>query len=852
MAKQKIFLLDAHALCYRAFYAVRDLTDSKGRSTNAVFGFTKILKKLLEDFQPEFLGVCFDVSKKTHRTEKYAQYKIQRPSMPEALRSQIPIIRDVVRAYNLPIFEKEGYEADDVMATITRKFSGSSMDVVVISDDKDLFQLVGPHVSVYSPRRALMISDAQVEEILGVAPDQVCDLIALAGDKSDNIPGVAGIGEVSAKKLLKLYPSVEEVLAHIDDLDSASLRKKLIEHRTEALLSKELAVLFADVPLAVELDDLKLPPPNHQALFALFQDLEFSRLASELSVQPEGPDVTAKSVPCEEADLKTVCASARRTKVCAVSWETRGDAAFEFCICVEDKFSVLRESSDLAEWKAVLNDPEIVKVVFDFKKQLRDGDSPLCQAENVFDLMLAGYVIDPLRSMSDLSSLTWNYLKRMLSTEAAPAERLKAVYDLYFPIQKAMREQGFDKLFYDLEMPLCTVLTRMEEDGVKLDVEFLQGLSEESKKKISALEKELYDLAGEEFNLNSPKQLSQVLFERLKLPVIKKTKTGNSTNEEVLNRLASKHPLPAKILEYRQLAKLKSTYIDALPQLVNAKTGRLHASFNQTGTETGRLSSSNPNLQNIPIRTELGRQIRRAFIPLDESHELLSVDYSQIELRILAHLSDDEILIQAFKDGEDIHAYTAGLIFDVDAADVTREMRMAAKRVNFGIIYGISAFGLAKDLDVSHTKAQDFIDRYFLRYPKVKVFMDHAIESCEKLGYAETLLKRRRMIPEIHNSNMAVRQFAQRQAINTPVQGSAADLMKIAMIRINENTRRRAFSSKMLITVHDELVFDMVPEEKKEFVSMVRHEMEGALRLKVPVVVSVRKGKNWLDLEDIE
>jgi len=852
MAKRKIFLLDAHALCYRAFYAVRELTDSKGRPTNAVFGFTKTIKKMLHDFEPEYFAVCFDVSKKTHRSEKYAKYKIQRPSMPEALRSQIPVIRDVVTAYRLPIFEKEGYEADDVIATLAKKFAGRNTDVVVISDDKDLFQLVRPGISVFSPRREMMIEEGQVRDILGVAASQVCDFIGLAGDKSDNIPGVAGVGEVSARKLLSQYASLEEILAHVDDLASASLRKKLTEQKDEALLSKELAALSTDVPLDADLDDLKFLGPDEERLFALFQDLEFNRLAAEVSVKPSSVE-SGKTACLQHQDLFSVYSKARQKKICAVSWGSEGDGVTICHVCVDDVIAALSESpAERQQLESLLQDEAVVKVVFDFKKQLRDEHSLLWQARNVFDVMMAGYVIDPVRSMSGLGSLTWNYCKRMLSEEATRDDQLKAVFDLYGPLESELRKLGLEKLFFDLEMPLCIVLARMEQEGVRLDVDFLNGLSDECQKKITALETELYALAGGQFNLNSPKQLGHVLFEVLKLPVVKKTKTGYSTDEEVLTRLASKHPLPDKILEYRQLAKLKSTYIDALPQLVGGRTGRLHAWFNQTGTETGRLSSSNPNLQNIPVRTELGRQVRKAFVPLQKGHLILSADYSQIELRILAHLSEDENLRQAFMDDEDIHAYTAGLMFDVGVNDVSREMRTAAKRVNFGIIYGISAFGLAKDLGVSQAQAQDFIDRYFLRYPNVKTFMDRAIESCEKLGYAETLLKRRRMIPEIHNQNIAVRQFAQRQAINTPVQGSAADLMKIAMIRIDEGLRCQGFSSEMLITVHDELVFDMVPDEEKDLVILVRNEMEQALELSVPIKVSVRKGNNWLDLEDME
>lgn len=476
-----------------------------------------------------------------------------------------------------------------------------------------------------------------------------------------------------------------------------------------------------------------------------------------------------------------------------------------------------------------------------------------CSEEGIFDVMLAGYVLNPIRNGHDLAVLSWQHLKVMHAEDADIEKNIAAIFYLYEPLLNELKKRDAFVLFDEVEMPLARVLALMETAGVRLDIPLLKKLSRECGKKIDALQDDIYSISGEEFNINSPKQLSQVLFEKLKLPVIKKTKTGFSTNEEVLHKLALQHELPQKILDYRQLAKLKSTYIDALPELAEI-SGRdvIYASFNQTVTETGRLSSSNPNLQNIPVRTDLGKQIRRAFVALEDGHELLSADYSQIELRILAHLSGDENLIRAFQEDEDVHAFTAGLMFDVEEDEVTPDMRNAAKRVNFGIIYGMSSFGLAKDLNVSFAQAQDFIDRYFFRYPKVKVFMEKAIEECREKGYAVTLMNRRRDIPEIVSKNMNIRQFAERQAINTPVQGTAADLIKVAMVRVQRRLEEKKMRSQMVITVHDEIVFDVIPGEEKDLVAIVQEEMEGAMTLTVPIRISIRKGKNWLEMAKVE
>ena len=786
MSNTRIFLVDGHGLCYRAFYAVKNLSNSKGQPTNAVFGFCNILRKLLNDLKPDHLAVCFDTGKKTHRQTKFADYKVQRPSMPDELISQMDIIRRVVAAYNIPMFEMEGYEADDMMATLAARFSGKGKDVVIVTDDKDMGQLVGDHIKLYSARQQQMISAKDVESKFGVTPDQIVDFIALAGDVSDNIPGVHGIGEVSARKLLSTYGSLKNIYARLDKVTPVKLREKLEAGREHAFLSQELATLHTDLPVDASLEDLKRKEPDSKALFDLYTELEFRKFAKEIF--GEGAED-----PVAE-DLKDY---------------THGDEGKKDVHIVYD-LKALRKSGRLTD--------EAFK-----------GD--------VFDVHLADYLLSGGQGKYNMPSLR--------SSE----EGLRELYTL----QKAMlKEQGIEVLFYDIEMPLADVLARMEKNGVRLDKAVLEELSKECAVKIKEAEDSLFEIAGTTFNLNSPKQLSEVLFERLKLPVIKKTKTGFSTDEEVLTRLAAKHPLPALILEYRQVAKLKSTYIDALPQLVDPADGRLHASFNQTGAETGRLSSNNPNLQNIPIRTDLGRRIRKAFVPYAKGHVLLSADYSQIELRVLAHLCGDANLKKAFAEGADIHRYTASLIFDTPESKVDDNMRTTAKRINFGIIYGMSSFGLAKDLGVPIKEAQDFIDRYFLRYPKVRTFMDDEIVKAREQGYVTTLLCRRRYLPEIHNANMGLRQFAERQAINTPVQGTAADLIKLAMVNIDRLMTQKKMSSTMILTVHDELVFDVPQKEIGPMASLVRTEMEGVIKLSVPVKATVKTGPNWLEMSPLQ
>lgn len=855
----KLFLIDAHALCYRSFYAIKDLSTSKGQAVNAVFGFVNTLRKILRDYRPEYLAVCFDSPVKTRRQEKFNAYKIQRPVMPKDLIDQLPVIKDIVRAYHLAAFEYGGFEADDLIATITHKAAEEGMDVVIAAEDKDMYQLAGPNVSFLSARQDTLLRYEDLKDRLGFEPRHITDFIGLAGDKSDNIPGIKGIGDVTARHLIETYGALENILAHLEQLKSEKVREKLRDHKEEAVFSKELAVLETGVPIDFRLEDLEVKQPDQTRLLELFERLEFNKFARELKevLQARQPAqaVNSRRVETrEEADLFLRRVEEKKEFVFLLDGTqtdhllaVRGMAA---AVDSKEIFYIPSERFNLLE--GILQDKEILKVTYDLKETVKNLSTYACVPEGqVFDVMLAGYLLGTAQSSLSLGQLAWTYLKESAANPEEIAAQTALLCRLYPLLSQELKEKHLEKLLEDIEIPLSYVLAQMETRGVRLDLELLQNLSKECERKLQELTTRLYAAAQEEFNLNSPKQLSRILFEKLKLPVVKKTKTGFSTDEEVLVTLSQTHDFPALILEYRQLAKLKSTYIDALPKLVNPKTGRVHARFHQTGAETGRLSSSQPNLQNIPIRTELGRQIRQAIVPLEKGHLLIAADYSQIELRILAHLSKDENLRKAFEKGEDIHAFTASLIFDVAEENVTGRMRDTAKRVNFGIIYGMSAFGLAKDLHIPDDEAQEFIDRYFLRYPRVKTFMEETVRRCEEDGFVTTLLNRRRYIPEITSKNNSLRMFAQRQAVNTPVQGSAADLMKLAMITIHQEMKKRGLASGILITVHDELVFDVPRTEEKELIPLIRQRMEHCLELSVPVKVNVKAGMNWLEMKEI-
>ncbi len=856
MPTPRIFLIDANALCYRSFFAIKGLTTSYGQATNAIYGFVNTLRKILKDENPQYMAVCFDVGKKTRRQQKFAEYKIHRPSMPDDLVSQLPLIKKCILAFNIPIYEKEGFEADDVIATIAEKVKDQDMEAVIVSGDKDMLQLVNARVKLFNMKKGELINEEEARKIFGFPVRYITDYIALAGDKTDNIPGVTGIGKVTARQLINEFGALEEIYRNLDHIKSASVSQKLREQKERAFFCKDLAILDREVPLNLQFESLKVGKADSDYLHEFFRKLEFRKLAEEYSKNTAQSKNIAVTGIKNRKEAEDVFLSAKKKGQITVYFEDSSEGEPQLfsrmILSVNERALYQFNGVDIDLAGPIMESSHIDKCFYDIKKAYRIFSvRGIFLNGKVFDVLLAGYLLSPAAGSYDLNTLCWEYLKKAVGKNLSGEHRALLISSLKPVLTNELKDRQLWDLFENIEMPLARVLSDMETEGVTLDVPMLKDLSKECAAKIDDLAKKLYKLAGGEFNINSPKQLAHVLFEKLKLPVIRKTKTGFSTDESVLLKLALKHELPEMILEYRQLTKLKSTYIDALPKLVNEKTKRIHATFNQTGTETGRLSSNNPNLQNIPIRTELGRKIRKAFIPSKKSNVIISADYSQIELRILAHLSGDENLNKAFKKEQDIHRYTASLIFGVPEEKVTFDMRYAAKRVNFGIIYGMSSFGLAKDLKIKQSQAEEFISRYFARYPKVKQFMDSQIKMAQERGYVLTLLNRRRYLPEIKSENMAVAQFAQRQAINAPVQGTAADLIKIAMINLSRTMARESLQSQMIITVHDELVFDISKKEEKRMADLIRQEMESPLNLSVPIKTSVKSGKNWMELKEI-
>ncbi len=844
MTKPKLFLIDATALCYRAFYAIRSLSTSFGQPTNAIYGFINMLNKILKEKNPQFLAVCFDVSRDTFRLKKFAEYKIKRPPMPDELSAQIPLIKEVISAYGVTIFEQEGYEADDIIATLARKAKEEGISTTIVSSDKDMLQLVDEDTAVFSPYKdeGIIYDEKKVSERFGIGPERITDIVALMGDDVDNIPSVPGIGEKTAVALIKEFGSSEKLLSNIDKIKSEKIKTAIKNNIDTIKLNKELAVLDKKIDLDFNLDKLKLTEPNHQELFRLFKFLEFKKLLKNLEARENKTPDNIWVDTFQDKELKDLISPQDELVLC-------GDNLGSLIFHARGKF--FRITHPGANLKAILSNPQIKKIGHDLKKinvSLAKQDTVLDGL--YFDTMVAGYLINPSKSGYNLNDLAWDYLDGLLKSDSMNnVEAVNIIKQLKPKLERELRDKSLFNLFTEIEMPLVEVLAQMELTGIKLDLEILNKLSKDLEERLIKLIEDIYEISGCQFNINSPKQLRDILFEKLKLPIIKRSKTGPSTDEEVLRKLANKHKLPALLLEYRQLTKLKSTYIDALPDLVDPKTGRIHTSFNQTATETGRLSSSEPNLQNLPIKTDLGRNIRRAVIAFSKDSYLFSCDYSQVELRILAHLSKDKNLISAFKDNKDIHKITASLIYGLEGKDITESMRDTAKRVNFGIIYGLTSFGLSRDLGISVDEAQGFIEAYFSRYPKVKDYAQEQITRAKKEGFVTTILGRRRYIPEINNKNQSIRLLAERQAINTPIQGSASDLIKLAMVKIHEQIKINALKTKMIIQIHDELVFDVFKEEMAEFVDLAMDKMENVLELDVPIKVDIKKGKNWLEME---
>jgi len=883
-SKNNFYIIDGNSYIYRAFYAIRGLSTSSGLPTNAVFGFANMLLKVIKDKAPDRLAIVFDPKGPTRRHGEYKEYKAHRPPMPKDLVPQIPYIHKLVEAFRIPVFVIEGQEADDVIATLARKAEPRGMEITIVTGDKDILQLVGPHIKVYDTLKEKVYEPRDVEERFSVPPDRVVEIMGLMGDAADNIPGVPGIGEKTAQVLIKQYRTIDNLLAHTHEITKPKLKQSLIEHADLARLSRELAILRSDVPIEIDYEDLKLKAPDSPALLKIFKELEFTALLKHVIQEPE-PDVDYHTVLDEQVfqDLMSTLASSEefcfdtettsldpmQAELVGVSFAVRPHQAYYVPVSHSYPGAPKQISLDivLGALKPIMGNPAIRKIGQNIKYDLLVlGHYGLKVKGISFDTMIASYLLNPGKPSHGMDALALEYLSYKTITYAEvtgsgkkqigfadvdvqtatrySGEDADITLRLKETLAPLLREQNLERLFLDMEMPLMEVLADMERIGVKINADFLKLMSTKLGSEMAGIEKTIYELAGTEFNINSPKQLAEILFVKLGLTPTKKTKTGFSTNVDVLEELAPVHPLPAEILKYRTLAKLKSTYIDALPLMINPKTGRLHTSLNQTVTATGRLSSSEPNLQNIPIRTDVGREIRQAFIA-ERGAILLSADYSQIELRVLAHMSGDPALIKTFQNNEDVHTRTASEIFGLTPEEITAEMRRKAKAVNFGIIYGISAFGLAQDIGVSNAEAKRYIDNYFARYPRVREFIDHTITEAKKNGYVSTLFGRRRFIPELASSSVAVRNFGERMAINTPIQGTAADLIKLAMINIQKRLSRKDLRSQMILQVHDELVFEVPDREIDKMKTLVREEMEGVLTLSVPIRVDMGMGKNW-------
>ncbi|MGD9306849.1 MAG: DNA polymerase I [Desulfobacterales bacterium] len=890
MKKEKvIYLIDGTAYIYRAYHAIRSLSNSKGLPTNAIFGFTRILIKLMEDRNPQFAAMFFDAKGPTFRHELYPQYKANRPPMPEDLAVQIPYIKNVTAAYNLPIIELQGFEADDLIGTYARLAKKDGFSVVMVTGDKDFMQLVSDNVVIWDPMKDKTINIQTIREDFGVEPNQMIDVMGLSGDSADNIPGVPGIGQKTALGLIKTYGDMEHVYQEVESITQKKQRENLMAYKEQALLSKELVTIDTQAPVSVDIEGFSLQAPDTGALSELFQTFEFRQLQQSVTAKSDLSDKRYTAVTdmgmlgdligrLESAkifalDTETTSTNPMMAKIVGLSFALTPHEAF-YIPCGHNYLGApqqLKLSEVLNRLKAVLANPDIQKVgqniKYDWMVLARHGVE---LAGVTFDTMLASYLLNPSKRAHNLDQIALDFLgHKTITYEEVAGKGKKAVLFSEVPLEKAvpyacedaditlmakdalaprLKEIGLTKLLKDIEMPLVPVLMRMEMRGTLIDVDRLHELSKSFEHQLDALEGSIYGLAGEEFNINSSQQMGRILFEKLQLPVQKKTKkkTGYSTDVDVLTILAQHHELPALVLKHRTLSKLKSTYADALIDLVHPETGRIHTSYNQTVTATGRLSSSDPNLQNIPIRTDEGREIRRAFIPQKGWH-LVSADYSQVELRILAHYSDDQILIQSFLDDEDIHTRTACEVFQVSPEMISAELRRQAKAINFGIIYGMSAFGLSKQLEISQKMAKTYIENYFSRYQGVKQYLDQTIADARKTMQASTLLGRIRLLPDINSKNNIIRQAVERIAVNTPIQGSAADLIKLAMIKVDRSLREKNLQSAMLLTVHDELVFEVPPDEIDAVTHLLKEIMEGVWKLKVPLKVNMAYGPNWAE-----
>ena len=918
----KLFLLDAYALIYRSYYAFikNPRINSKGLNTSAIMGFCNTLNEVLEKEKPTHIGVAFDPHGPTFRNEAYPAYKAQREETPEDIRASVPIIKDILRAYRIPILQVDGYEADDVIGTLALKLSGNSdISVYMLTPDKDYGQLVRNNVFIFRPRHGggyeTMSPETVCEKYAISSTDQVIDLLALMGDSADNFPGCPGVGEKTAAKLIEQFGTIENMLDHTDQI-KGKLREKVEAAVDDIKMSKFLATIKTDVPVQVTLDDLKLEEPNEEELRKLFTELEFKSFADRVlnkSKQtpkkvdaqpdlfgfftPEGSDepkfssfetlkTTAHDYKLVEnvEDAQKLCDFLLTKQFLSLDTETTSTNAIDAEL-VGLSFSVKEKEAWYvavpANREEALRIVNILKPLYENPEILKIGQNIKYDLEvlahygielkgELWDTMIAHYLIQPElhHNMDYMAEVYLNYQTIHIDELIGPrgknqksmrdlsptqvyeyaAEDADITLRLKNVLEPKLKEAGVEHLFYEIEMPLVRVLAEMEMNGVLIDTDSLKETSELFTSRLKELEQRIYELAGEEFNIASPKQVGDILFGKLQIiEKPKKTKTGQYvTNEETLQTLRTKHEIVEKILEHRGLKKLMGTYVDALPKLINPRTGHIHTSFNQTITATGRLSSSDPNLQNIPIRGEDGKEIRKAFIP-EPGCQFFSADYSQIELRVMAHLSEDENMIEVFREGKDLHAATAATIYKKDISEVSRDERTKSKRANFGIIYGITVFGLAERLEIDRGEARQLIDGFFQTFPQVHDYMERSKEIVRQKGYAETVFHRRRYLPDIHSHNATVRGFAERNAINAPIQGSAADIIKVAMVRIYRRMKDEGLKSKMILQVHDELNFSVLPEEKEHMERLVLEEMQGAFALKVPLIADAGWGENWLE-----
>ncbi len=884
-SKKRLLLIDGHGIIYRSYFAIRGLATSDGFPTNAIYGFLQSLDKVVREFPSTHVVVAMDSRGKTIRHEEYKEYKANRPEMPEDLSRQIPEITDITEKLGYKVIRKEGYEADDVIAKLTGEAQNRGLEVIILSGDKDLMQLVNDNVKMVDTdkdNQLKVIGPDKVKEKFGVNPDQIRDYLALVGDKSDNIPGVPQIGKVRAKKLLDKFNSLDNLLAQLDAIDRARIQNTLKEHREDATQGKNLVTLRDDIELSEDFDSLEIDTPNLSELRENFKRLELASFLEDcgsskakidwklITSEDELDELIGEIVKKREIsiDLETDDLNPINANPLGISIST-GAGTGVYIPIVNTQGSSL--SSEIVKQKLgpIIEDETIGKMGQNLKY-----DGLVLKRIGIdlkgitFDSMIASYLLKPTKRRHNLKEIVNTYLgQKMQEYEnlfpddeekdftKIPMEKAAAyaagdaeiIWKLKEPLTNKLRQRDQEKLFNEIEIPLIRVLRDMEFNGIILKKDRLESGKQKLEGRLNSLQENINELAGEKLNPNSPKQVREILFDKLELPVIERTKTGPSTNAHVLNELSDKHPLPEKIVEYRELSKLLNTYLEALPEKINQNTGRIHTSFNQTATATGRLSSSDPNLQNIPKGTQLGSELRKAFVPR-EGYKLLGADYSQIELRLLAHLSQDEELIQTFQEGQDLHKKTAAQIFGVHPDWVDDKMRDRAKRVNFGIVYGITEYGLSRDLGISRSEAKAYIDQFFNLYPKTKSYIDELIQEAEQNHYAHTIFNRRRYLPNINSNNWNRKSYDRRNAINTPIQGSAADLIKLAMIDVHQKIQNNKLSGELLLQIHDELIMEVPESEAKKTAHELKNIMESTMTLKVPLKVDVSSGKDWSQL----